>query len=492
MNKMLRVLIGLALLVSGGSGCTANALARRTVNQSQSVTSLRYQSALRTLAVVAANRSEMPCYALLTNGITTVTDVGTVNPVSNWGTTTAGAELFASEVVGLSGSRSPSMSWTFDPIADFTQLKAVRAACRWVLDGQNRDCLDIYDDGILADPETACSSSEPHFGVSSRLCLLPDCWLRVGAACDVPRCACYKEHCGDTWVWVTSEGLQGLAGFTLVLQDIATLNVTPGDTSVPSQYRPPILVTLWTTQNTLPTKFYSVSIDPKTGNPSAEFKINPAETLDPTVDNIQPSSTIRISVGDTVTWTNNCKGTEKITGTAQAKGTQSLFSLTIEPGQKKVHLFSADDYKKAGGLPGNHVFVTVNSATSGASTHIQLDDPGLYKNAYSPTVITRSDRVIPPCSNFKNDIEQKLQTGLKGLQDQPVTIPWSDWVTNTTAYPGQRTAAKPGAPQQAALPQRRATPFSTNVYNNRLLMSPVLDQLDYSKATSSDSESSAH
>jgi hypothetical protein len=61
--------------------------------------------------------------------------------------------------------------------------------------------------------------------------------LQVGRLKDVPLGACYKAHCGGTWVWVMPDGMAGLADFTLVLHDIATLDPS-------AVYAPPPLVTL--------------------------------------------------------------------------------------------------------------------------------------------------------------------------------------------------------------------------------------------------------
>ncbi len=47
-------------------------------------------------------------------------------------------------------------------------------------------------------------------------------WFAAGRRKDVPRCACYVGHYGDSYVWVTPQGMDGLTSFTLVILDIAT------------------------------------------------------------------------------------------------------------------------------------------------------------------------------------------------------------------------------------------------------------------------------
>jgi hypothetical protein len=214
------------LLAVANTGCTSMALERHALSQSQSAADFRYRAAMHALAMVAAEPETLPSYALLSNGIASVTDTGIANPATTW---VGSAVKFGFHALAFTGSRAPQAQWTVDPVADYTQLEAMRYACRWALAGQPA----IGPDGAryLADPELDTSPG-PHFGVADRLARLSAGWLRSGRACDVPSDACYKDHCGDTWVWITPDGMEGLSGFTLVLQDIATLNVTPSDNSL--------------------------------------------------------------------------------------------------------------------------------------------------------------------------------------------------------------------------------------------------------------------
>ena len=66
---------------------------------------------------------------------------------------------------------------------------------------------------------------------------MPGGWLHVGCLKDVPLWARFKGHAGGTWVWVMPEDSESFAQFTLVMNDIATLNID-------YLYAPPILVTL--------------------------------------------------------------------------------------------------------------------------------------------------------------------------------------------------------------------------------------------------------
>jgi hypothetical protein len=50
----------------------------------------------------------------------------------------------------------------------------------------------------------------------------PRGWYGVGGKKDVPKCACYVGCHGCTYVWVTPEGMEGLARFTMGGLDLAT------------------------------------------------------------------------------------------------------------------------------------------------------------------------------------------------------------------------------------------------------------------------------
>ncbi len=68
------------------------------------------------------------------------------------------------------------------------------------------------------------SPSQFHFGVLDQLEKLPLGWLHVNRSHFAPPDACYKATCGNTTVWVTSDGVHGLSEFTLIMLDIETTN----------------------------------------------------------------------------------------------------------------------------------------------------------------------------------------------------------------------------------------------------------------------------
>ena len=419
------------------------ALERQTVNQSQTAADYRYQATLHCLATVAAQPDTLPSYALLSNGTTSVTDTGMLSPALAW---SGAPEVFASTAIAVTASRSPILNWTVSPVADYTQLEAMRCACQYVLFPEQ---VSPYCHFFLADPEDpeAALVPGPHFGVLARLNRLPQGWLHRGRRCDVPAEACYKEHCGDTWVWVLPDGLEGLAGFTLILQDIATLLVAPTDGSLPQNLTPPLLVTLWVVENTLP-NLRTVMIDiKKVGN-----------------EVVYPKST-EITVGQSVIWHNTDPDAKhSATNTVPALFDTDLISSGAF---SKPVLFDDTMYTNAGGytkdgLQKGKVEIDYSDKTVPAiKSKIILKRN--YNSLYSPTLVFREDRVVKP--QFKHTIEEKIRAQTNLQAAQLVDITWGQWMDWTEPYQGQRTAVKPGATQSIPVitPSRLLPPSS--VYN---------------------------
>jgi hypothetical protein len=152
-----------------------------------------------------------------------VQDMGTATSITTF---TRAAKGFSTESFALSLSRSPMGQWTVDPVASFSQLEALRAACRWAVFGP--DAAWQESPGLLLDPVTSYSPLEPRFGVASRLAQLPPGWVHVGCKNDVPKCAAFSGHCGKTYIWIMPSERWAFFDFMLVLHDIATINPDVG------------------------------------------------------------------------------------------------------------------------------------------------------------------------------------------------------------------------------------------------------------------------
>jgi plastocyanin len=428
---MKRFLLLFTMLSLLSAGCITTSLQRHAVDQIASVTDYRYEATLHALAMVAADQGILPSYALISNGATGITDTGIINPVSNWGG--SAPYIFKSEAIGVTGSRQPQVLWTIDPVADHTQLQAIRSACQWVLYKDKRtdpECVNILANPD--DPEVAKNSGPgPHFGVLWRLNRLPECWLRMGRLCDVPLNARYKEHCGDVWVWVMPEGMQGLSEFTLVLQDIATLNVAPTDgSSLPANISPPLLVTLWVYQTVLS--------DPKgscAGTPDITIDIvNNNGTIEYQQNNIKVDNVI-VTVGQTVAWRNkdpntshsatnqNIFDTDMIPsgGEARVLITDKIYSSlyrgspteqVIVPYYSKESAESIKQIKSTIALTIKPIVVTIESANNNWNNWLIRTDNVVYKLA----------NVIEPLGNIKATVGQAVVWVNKTDKARRVTI----------------------------------------------------------------------
>jgi len=412
---------GIVLLISvlSCTGCQALALKRCTLEQGATPTDIRYQEVLDDLAMVAHDPYALPAYSSIFAGSAVVTDTAQFVSTTTLGTAGAGGQVISPQY-----SRATLGNWSLDPLNAPEKLEAMRCACRWVLAGPEQagpNCASI-----LADPEVDLSPG-PHFGVMGRLVRLPPGWLHVGLSRDVPKGACYKDHCGGTWVWVMPDGMEGLAGFTLVLQDIATLDVAPADGSVPANLLPPSLVTLWVVQNTLPPLVINI-----------EGTVNGAIVYRSEGEKSQKPVEVVIA-GQPVVWRNKDRASHKITMILQATSPIPVLVGDIGAGHDSRQVtFDQDAYNKAGGTANGSLSISIRGDGVDAGT-ISLKGAN---QLYSPTLVFRVDRVIrPECRCL---IEGKMREGL--ANNKPVEIPWPDWMAMTTPFQGQRTGVKPGDP----------------------------------------------
>ena len=197
------VLLALGL---GSAGCTHMQLQRSTLKQTSTITDIRHQQVMDNLARIANHPASLPYFAVIDEGTTQVQDQG--NPTGGIGFDPTG---FAQASLGLSGSRTIADQWSQDPIKDPDRLKAMQYSYRWAMG----------DPGVAV-PEVA--ETLKYFKVEDDLRKIPPGWFRVGCKKDVPKDACYVGRCGETYVWVTPDGRDGLTRFTFLIMDIATVD----------------------------------------------------------------------------------------------------------------------------------------------------------------------------------------------------------------------------------------------------------------------------
>jgi hypothetical protein len=146
---------------------------------------------------------------------------------------------FGSSVTNPSINRQISQNWTLDPIMVPEKLEAIRAACQWVIKGPL--ALDYDSMSLLVRPQDTPRGRQRHFGVVEKLAMLPQGWLCVGTERQVPRKGvCYKACCRGTWTWVTQEGMEGLTAFTVIVQNIARVQINSPTLFNPLPYFTPI------------------------------------------------------------------------------------------------------------------------------------------------------------------------------------------------------------------------------------------------------------
>lgn len=230
---MRRFLCFTAWVALATAGCTVASLDKQTLDLAGTVEQYRIDATLDCLATVAAHPDALPSFSLLANGTVHIQDTGSMTSITSW---TRAARGFATESFGMSYNHSPQGQWTVDPVGSFSQLDALRAACRWALLGPQA----AWDEspGILLDAATDYSPQHPHFGVADRLSRLPPNWVHIGRKKDVPKCAAYSDCCCDTYIWIMPPEKWCFTEFMLVLHDIATRDPDSG------AYSPPLLVTI--------------------------------------------------------------------------------------------------------------------------------------------------------------------------------------------------------------------------------------------------------
>jgi hypothetical protein len=220
-------------------------LDRHATSQAESATRLRYEEVLDNLALIANSEESLPAYSSIFTCLVQLNDTGQLMSTTIWqyirlaplfaaikakaGFTGVKQQGFMSQAANPQLMRQVLQNWSLDPVIVPEKLEAMRSACRWVVYGPER--LGLEEMSLLKGPDQPLIGPDPpppgpnrHFNVADRLARLPSGWLHVGCLIEVPPGACYKAHCGGTWVWVMPEGRRGLADFTLVLHNIARVD----------------------------------------------------------------------------------------------------------------------------------------------------------------------------------------------------------------------------------------------------------------------------
>ncbi len=217
---MRRAMLLLGML-STLSGCaTHSALRQDTVRTSNTLADLQYQQILDNVARFQSSPDTVPSFAVVSTGTVSVNDQTgagvspTYSPTLTFLQQGGGALPILSLLFPFSAQRTVTENWSLTPITDADNLRHVRCAYRLLVLGE-------------ATPNHAyCVKQMKEFFAGKEADLAdyfpPRGWYSVGGKHNVPKDACYVgRHC-DTYVWVTPDGMNGLATFTMGALDLAT------------------------------------------------------------------------------------------------------------------------------------------------------------------------------------------------------------------------------------------------------------------------------
>jgi hypothetical protein len=209
------ILIISVLLVA--PGCATTQLAFTTSRQMGSEPDLYGDQVLENLGRLTNDPITLPYFALLNNGVPSISDMGSLTVGSlTWpaqGVVKALHNQRTGTIGPIGGSRTVGANWTISPINDPDRLTAMRILYRWVL-------------GIP--PESTADANtllQQYIGKDFTLdaTKVPPGWFQHGRRNDVPKEACRQFHHHGTYYWIVPGMEEQLAQLTLKMLDIATV-----------------------------------------------------------------------------------------------------------------------------------------------------------------------------------------------------------------------------------------------------------------------------
>lgn len=203
-----RMMTVLPLLLS--TGCAATQLKYSTGRQASTLAGTEYRQVLDNLAAFVDNPGVMPSFSVVGQGTIQINDSGGLQDTLNWA-----HGHFATSAFSLGAlSRTVSEQWTIAPITDPDKLKKIRCLFQIAAGGQYPDCYN-------------CQEQLSNIAKDDR-CQLNPCWFNVGGKWQIPKDAVYVGRHGNTFVWVSPDGVDSLTRLTLAVLDIATAGTAAG------------------------------------------------------------------------------------------------------------------------------------------------------------------------------------------------------------------------------------------------------------------------
>lgn len=209
------------VLISSVNGCATHmALQKDTVQTTNTLTELQYQQVLDNVARFYDDPDTVPSFAVATAGTVSIADTKgagvspTYAPTLPFALQGGGALPILTLLFPFTTQRAVTENWSLTPITDADNLRRLRCAYRLLVMGDatpNHAYCHKQMKEFFAGEEAALADYFPPRG-----------WYQLGRKHDVPACACYVGKHGCTYVWVTAEGRNDLAVFTMGALDLAT------------------------------------------------------------------------------------------------------------------------------------------------------------------------------------------------------------------------------------------------------------------------------
>ena len=214
------------------TGCTHISLRNNTGHSTATLMDIHFKQVLDNVARFYDNPDTIPSFAVVTAGTVAVGDQAGVGVSATYSPTLSSAQQGGGALPILSllfpfnGSRSLNENWSLTPVTDTDNLRRLRCAYRLLLQDKNTPNCAFCEQQMrefFAGEEANLADTFPPHG-----------WFNVGTKHSVvdPK-ACYVGRHGDTFVWVTAAGMNGLAVFAMGALDLATGKLhTPQQTVV--------------------------------------------------------------------------------------------------------------------------------------------------------------------------------------------------------------------------------------------------------------------
>lgn len=214
---MIRIVATVSLLLLF-SGCQIAQLSRETTLQAPTVTDIYYSQVLGNIAALHESPELLPYFSVAGTSVNQIQlalqmqgsigiDLLTNIPKS------AFAWYLDKTSLAPQGSEQKTDSWTSATTTDPDELYLMQSAYLKAMGS-----TDATRDAALRNFFGDSTSSRYHF--------INPGWFAIGCKDDMPKCVCHYACRGNTYVWVTEDGMRGLSQFTLAILDIATAATT--------------------------------------------------------------------------------------------------------------------------------------------------------------------------------------------------------------------------------------------------------------------------